>query len=393
MAWTLGQVQEQLRERELDGWLLFVLQNRNPVAERVLDLPPGQIRTRRAFYWIPASGTPIRLEHAIECRTLAGVPGLRRTYLSYESLRQELGRILGGARRVAMETSPLAAIPALSLVDAGTVDLVRSLGAEVVSSENLAQTLTARLDAEQLRSHFRAAEVLRQVVRDACGEIGRALAENRRISEKDLQGWILNRFESAELEADHPPIVACGPHTAIPHHEVGSENFIQPGQLVLIDLWAKERQAGCIYADQTWMAWTGGSAPDPVVEHWRLVRNARRSVRNLVGARLAVGHEIRGWEADEAARSLIRDAGLSGSFIHRTGHSIDESVHGSGANLDNLETREERALLPGTVMSVEPGIYLPEYGLRSEYNLVIDLDGEVRVAEGTDQEDLLLIHR
>jgi Xaa-Pro aminopeptidase len=392
MAWRLGQVQEQLRERELDGWLLFVLHNRNPVAERVLDLPAGQIRTRRAFYWIPAIGTPVRLEHAIECRTLAGVPGQRRTYLSYESLRQELGHCLGGARRVAMETSPLAANPALSLVDAGTVDLIRSLGAEVVSSENLAQSITARLGAEQVRSHFRAAEILRHVARDACGEIGRALAENRRISELDVQDWILKRFDCAELETDHPPIVACGPHTALPHHEVGSENHIQPGQLVLIDLWAKERQPGCIFADQTWMAWTGRELPTEIEATWRLVRNARRAVRNLVGARLAVGHEIRGWEADEAARGLIREAGLGEFFIHRTGHSIDESVHGSGANLDNLETREERALLPGTVMSVEPGIYLPAYGVRSENNLVIDLDGEVRVADGTDQEDVILIH-
>jgi Xaa-Pro aminopeptidase len=161
--------------------------------------------------------------------------------------------------------------------------------------------------------------------------------------------------------------------------------------VVLIDLWAKEKAAGSIFADQTWMAWTGNNLPEIVESHWRLVRNARRAVHNLVAARLALGREIRGWEADDAARNPIREAGLGERFIHRTGHSIDESVHGSGANLDNLETREERFLLPGTVMSVEPGIYLQDYGLRSEYNLVIDLDGEVRVAEGTDQEDLIRI--
>jgi Xaa-Pro dipeptidase len=375
----------------LDGWLLYVLQNRNPVAERVLDLPLGQIRTRRAFYWIPASGTPARLEHAIECRTLAGMPGLRRTYLSYESLKQELGTLLAKAHRVVMETSPLGANPGLSLVDAGTVDLVRSLGVEVLSSENLAQILTARLDPEQLRSHFRAAEHLRHVTREVFECIGKALVEGRRVSEKDVQGWILSRFAAADLETDHSPIVAVGANSAKPHHASSDNAWVLPGQVVLIDLWAKEKAAGSIFADQTWMAWTGNNLPEIVESHWRLVRNARRAVHNLVAARLALGREIRGWEADDAARNPIREAGLGERFIHRTGHSIDESVHGSGANLDNLETREERFLLPGTVMSVEPGIYLQDYGLRSEYNLVIDLDGEVRVAEGTDQEDLIRI--
>jgi len=390
MAWTLDQVQDLLRGQGLDGWLLYVLHNRNPVAERVLDLPPGQIRTRRAFYWIPASGSPIRLEHRIECRTLAGMPGLRRTYLSYDSLREELGRLLQGARRIAMETSPQGAIAALSLVDGGILDLVRAQGVEVVSSQDLAQALTARLDPHQLESHFRAAAHLRHIVRDLCGHVGTCLAAGAPLSERDAQHWILGRFEAAELETDHAPIVACGAGSADPHHEP-DHSPILPGRVLLVDLWAKERQPGAIYADQTWMAFTGRQIPDDVERHWRLVRAARRSVHHLVAARLAVGHEVRGWEADEAARQLIGEAGLADRFIHRTGHSIDESVHGRGANLDNLETRDERPLIPGTVMSVEPGVYLQDYGVRSEYNLVIDLDGDVRVAEGTDQEEMIRI--
>jgi len=390
MAWTLDQVQDLLRGQGLDGWLLYVLHNHNPVAERVLDLPPGQIRTRRAFYWIPATGSPIRLEHRIECRTLAGMPGLRRTYLSYGSLCEELGKLLHGAGTIAMETSERGAIPALSLVDGGILDLVRAQGVQVVSSQGLAQALTARLEPQQLDGHFRAAAHLRQIIRDLCGHVGAALATGTPLSEREAQRWIMERFAAAELEADHAPIVACGAGSGDPHHE-SDHTPIQAGRVLLVDLWAKEKRPGSIYADQTWMAFLGRQIPEDVERHWRLVRTARRSVHNLVAARLAVGREVRGWEADEAARQLIREAGLEAQFIHRTGHSIDEAVHGSGANLDNLETRDERPLIPGTVMSVEPGVYLQDYGVRSEYNLVIDLDGEVRVAEGTDQEDLIRI--
>jgi len=391
MAWALDAVQEQLRNAGMDGWLLFVHQQRNPVAIQVLNLPPEQIRTRRAFYWIPARGEPVRLEHRIECRTLAGITGHCRTYLSYDSLRPQLAVILAGTRRVAMETSPLGAVPSLSLVDAGTVDLVRSLGPEVVSSADLVQAATARLSAGQIHSHLEAAGMLRDIVAEAFADIGRALRQGMWPEEREIQAGLLSRFAAARLVCDHPPIVACGPHTADPHHEPGARSPITAGQVVLIDLWAKLDRPGSVYADQTWMAYTGATVPDRVAEVWALVRGARRAVRHLVAARLAVGKGIQGWEADEAARRPIREAGLGDRFIHRTGHSIDEDVHGHGANLDNLETREERRILPGSVMSVEPGVYLDDFGVRSEYNLAVDEGGDVRVAEGTDQEEIVLI--
>ena len=394
MAWSLDHVQDLLRQDGLGGWLLFVLQHRNPVAEQVLDLPPGQIRTRRAFYWIPAVGTPVRLEHRIESRTLAGLPGLQRQYLSYDSLKEELARLLEGARRVAMETSPLCAQPSVSLVDAGTVDLVRSLGVEVVSSADLAQQLSAALRPEQLRSHFEAAGLVRATAATAFEDVARALREGRPIREQEVQAGILARFETQGLVCDHPPIVACGPHSADPHYEPGGvvgNGLIGSEQVLLVDLWARQRAPGSVYADQTWMGFTGPRPPESVAAVWELVRDARRAVRQLVSARLAQGKPVQGWEADEAARRIIREAGHGERFIHRTGHSIDEDVHGRGANLDNLETREERRLIPGTVMSVEPGIYLDDFGVRSEYNLVIDLDGAVRVAEGTDQAELILM--
>lgn len=392
MAWSLDHVQELLRQDELSGWLLFVLQHRNPVAEQVLALPPGQIRSRRAFYWIPAAGTPIRLEHRIESRTLAGLPGLQRQYLSYDSLKEELARLLAGASRVAMETSPLCAQPSVSLVDAGTVDLVRSLGVEVVSSADLAQRLSAALSPDQLRSHFEAAGQVRAAAAAAFEDVARALREGRPIREQEVQAGILARFEAAGLVCDHPPIVACGPHSADPHYEPGDgDGVIGRGQVLLVDLWARHNAQGSVYADQTWMGFTGPRPPADVVAVWKLVRDARRAVRQLVSTRLAQDKPVQGWEADEAARRMIRAAGHGERFIHRTGHSIDEDVHGRGANLDNLETREERRLIPGTVMSVEPGVYLDDFGVRSENNLVIDLDGAVRVAEGTDQAELILM--
>ncbi|MDP2362074.1 MAG: M24 family metallopeptidase [bacterium] len=391
MTCSLEQIQELLRREGLDGWLFFVLKDRNPVAERLLGLPPGQIRTRRAWYWIPAAGQPVRLEHRIESRTLASLPGLSRHYLSHQSLREELARLLAGARRVAMETSPLGAIPTLSLVDAGTVDLVRSLGPEVVSSGDLAQAVGARLAPDQLHSHLEAAAMLRDIAADAFALAGRSLREGHPLDECGLQAFIKERFLAAGLVWDHDPIVAGGRHSADPHHEPAGRSPIERERVLLIDLWAKLDRPGAVYADQTWMGFTGGTVPDRVGEVWTLVRDARRAVRRLVADRQGESRPVQGWEADEAARRPIRAAGLGERFLHRTGHSIDEEVHGRGANLDNLETREERRLIPGTVMSVEPGVYLDEFGIRSEYDLLIDLAGEVQVAAGTDQEDLILV--
>jgi Xaa-Pro aminopeptidase len=218
-----------------------------------------------------------------------------------------------------------------------------------------------------------------------------AWREGRAIDEGQVQAGIMARLEGAGLVFDHPPIVACGPHSADPHHEPGADGAIGRGQVLLVDLWARLKEPGSVYADQTWMGFTGREAPPEVTAVWELVKGARRAVRNLVSARLALDKPIQGWEADEAARRPIREAGYGERFIHRTGHSIDEEVHGRGANLDNLETREERRLIRGTIMSVEPGVYLDRFGVRSENNLVIDLDGEVRVAEGTDQEELILV--
>jgi Xaa-Pro aminopeptidase len=391
MSFPFEEAQSAMRLAALDGWLMWLLHDGNPIAERLLQRPAGQMRSRRAYYWIPAKGHPVRLEHRIEHHTLDGLPGECRHYLSHESHVEELAALTAGAKRIAMETSPMAALPALSLVDAGTVDLLRSLGLEVCSSANLVQAVQPRLTAVQLDSHLRAAALVRDIALATVEHVAQALAMGARPTEVEAQEFILAAFAQAGLETDHAPIVAVGAHAGNPHHEPRAGHVIERDQVLLIDLWARFPEEGAVYADQTWMAFTGSQPPQELQEAWRLVRDARRAVPRLVAERMAQGLPVMGWEADIAARAVIQAAGQGDAFLHRTGHSIDTEVHGRGANLDGLETRDERLLLPGSVMSVEPGLYYPHFGVRSENNLVITSEGLVLVAEGTDQEDLLLM--
>jgi len=391
MLFSLHEAQDAMRSAGLDGWLLFLLQDRNPIAERLLERPAHQMRSRRAYYWIPSRGEAVRLEHRIERHTLDGLPGECRHYLSHESHRAHLAALMAGARHIAMETSPEAAIPGLSLVDAGTVDLLRGLGVEIHSSAALVQAVQPRLTSWQLTSHLEAAALVRDIAHRAFHHVAEVLRRGGRVTECEVQELILAAFSASAMVTDHAPIVATGPHAGNPHHEPRAGHLIERDQVLLIDLWARQDHAEAIYADQTWMAYTGAQAPVEVLRAWQLVRDARRAVPRFVAERLASGASVQGWEADDAARRVIEEAGLGEHFIHRTGHSIDTEVHGRGANLDGLETRDERLLLPGTLMSVEPGLYFPHFGVRSENNLMIDLEGRVQVAEGTDQEDLILI--
>jgi Xaa-Pro dipeptidase len=386
---SIEAIQEQLVAQSIDGWLLYVYRDRNPVADQVLGLPPKQHRTRRAFYWIPATGEAVRLEHRIENRTFSSLPGTRRSYLSYTSLEAELKRLLSGSKRVAMEYSPKGMLHTMSFVDAGTLELVSQHVGDVVSSAPLVQYFVSRLTPEQIESHRQAAERVRDIARGAFRLVEEALTAARPITEEDVQQHILDQFAEAGMITDHPPIVARGAHAGNPHYDPkGNLARIEPNQLLLIDLWAKADKPGAVYADQTWMAFTGGEIPKEIQTAWNVVRDARRAAKNLVSARFAVNKPVYGWEVDEIARKRITEAGLGDNFVHRLGHSITDEVHGPGANLDNLETREERPLIPGTLMSVEPGVYTLKWGIRSENNLVIDHSGEVWVADGTDQDEI-----
>ncbi len=394
MKAPLQDVQAKLKELELDGWLLYVWRDVNPVAVAVLSLPEGQVRTRRCFYWIPAEGAPLKLLHRIEPFTLAHLPGEERRYLSYISLREALEEILRDARRIAMEYSPQGAIPTVSWVDAGMVELVRGCGVEVVSSADLIQYFEATLTDAQISTHFIAAERCRTIAAEAFEEVGRKLRAGKRVRETDVQAFIMRRFDELDLTTDHPPIVAADANASNPHYnpKPGEDSLIVPGQVLLIDLWAKLHEEVAVYADQTWMGVIGaGPVPPRVQEVWELVRDARRAGWKLVQDRYAHGEPVHGWEVDEACRLRIEEAGYGEYFTHRTGHSITTEGHGSGANMDNLETRELRCLIPRTLFSIEPGVYLPEFGIRSEFNVLIDPLGAVVVAEGTDQEDLIRV--
>ncbi|HWP34332.1 MAG TPA: M24 family metallopeptidase [Thermodesulfobacteriota bacterium] len=381
-AERVAAIQAALAEAGLDGWLFADFRGSDRIASTVL-LLPGGTQTRRWYYFVPAAGrgAPRKLVHAIEPRRLEALPGETRIYASWQQLHAGLRELLAGARRVAMQYSPMNAIPYVARVDAGTVELVRSFGVEVVSSADLVQRFEAVWSAEEAASHRVAAEGCRATIDAAFAEVRRAIAAGRRLDEYGLQQFILAEFARRGLVTDHPPIVAVGPHSADPHYCPGPEGSaeIRPGDVLQLDIWARQAGERTVYAD---ISWTAAVAREPSAEHvalFELVRRARDAAIALVAERVAAGRPVRGCEVDDAARAVIAAAGYGERFLHRTGHSIGRQVHGNGANLDNWETRDERQLLPGTGFSVEPGIYLEgRFGVRSEVNVYLEPAGADR---------------
>lgn len=374
-------IQRVLRDSgTAEGWLFYDFRGSDPLAYRILLLDPARHVTRRWYYWIPASGEPAKLLHRIEPHVLAELPGQERQYVSWEQQRTALRSLLEG-RRVAMQYSPLNAVPYLSRVDAGTIELIRSFGAEVVSSADLVQRFEAVWTAEQLESHRYAVTALRRIVDEAFAHVASSISAGRDLTEYGLQQFILARIREAGMTTASAPIAAVNAHSADPHYEPAASGSspIRRGDLVLIDLWAKRTEPGAVYGDITWTAYAGAqvpSKPRAVFEH---VRRGRDAALAFVRERVASGVYPCGWEVDEVCRNVIREAGYGEFFVHRTGHSIGEEVHGNGANIDNLETQDDRRLLPQTCFSIEPGIYLPgEFGIRSELDVYLS-DREVLV--------------
>lgn len=391
----LKAIQGALKEKGVDGWLLYDFHNRDHLAYRILDLDFKKMTSRRWFYYIPASGRPVRLVHRVEPAKLDSLPGDKVFYHPWEELHRRLREILGEPKKIAMQYSPLCNIPYTSIVDGGTIDLVRSFGHEIASSADLVQLFEAIIDEDGYRSHLRAGEIIQRIKNEAFAEIGRALAEKRTLSEYDLAQFILRRFEEEGIDPGHDmPIVGINDHPANPHFEPspsGSYEF-KPGDMVLIDLWGKLKQPGSIYYDITWCGFVGDDPPEKYQEIFRVVRDARIEAVNFVRERFAAGQPVHGWEVDDACRGVVREAGYGDYFIHRTGHSIGEEVHGNGVHIDNLETKDERRLVPGICFSIEPGIYLEgEMAARSEIDCFITLQGEVVVA-GEEQMELIRIH-
>jgi len=385
----IAEIARALRDAAIDGWLFYDFRLTDPLAYRILGIPTDLVTTRRWFVLVPADGEPSALVSAVEAHRLDSVAVSRRAYRSEDEMRQALRAMLAGRRRIAMQYSPEAAIPYVARVDAGTVELVRSMGVEVVSSADLVQRFEAVLTEGQLESHHRAAAKLRTIVDETFEEIARRVRHGMPASEPRIQDCVLSRINEQGLVTAEPPIVAVNAHSANPHYTVSREanTPIGRGDFVLLDLWAKEPDAEAIYADFTWTAYVGDRVPEEHARIFAIVAAARDAAVRLVQRRVARGEAVSGREADHAARQVIERAGFAAQFVHRTGHSIGREVHGVGANLDSLETSDHRLLIDRTCFSVEPGIYLEgRFGVRSEIDMTIEgarawVSGEPRQTE------------
>jgi Xaa-Pro dipeptidase len=364
-----------LRAAGLDGWLFYDFRLSDPFAYRILGLPEKGLTTRRWFCFIPAEGPPAAIVSAVEAHRLDALPFPDRiVYRSEREMLRALAKLLQGRRRIAMNYSPRCAIPYVSRVDGGTIELVRGCGVEVVTAADLIQLFEAVLTPEQLEGHRRAADVLRAIALDAFTEIGRRIRANEPCGETGIQRFILDRIARCGMRTDERPIVAVNANAANPHFSTGagSDTPIRQGDLILIDLFAKDASEDAIYGDLTWMGYAGDAVPDEYARIFAIVAEARDATVALIQRRVAEGQPVTGAEADRAARSIIEAAGYGDQFVHRTGHSIGREVHGTGANLDSLETSDHRGLIENTCFSVEPGIYLPgRFGVRSELDMTI----------------------
>jgi Xaa-Pro aminopeptidase len=370
----LDAIQAALKNEGVDGWLFYDHHHRDPIAYRVLKIPPPRVCTRRWYYFIPAAGTPVKLVHRIEKHNLDELPGQVHEYSSWTEQRAELAAMLAARRRVAMQYSPLNDIPYIGLVDAGTVELVRSVGVEVISSADLVQLFEARWTPDQLTSHLEAGKVIHRVIRDAFAMIGEAARRGSTIGEFEVQQEMLRMMALNLIETDEPPSVSVNVHTADPHYSPseGQSNPIGRGDFVLLDVWGKQKTPGAVYYDVTWTGFVGEAVPDRFTRIFEIVQEARDTAITLVKSAVASGAGLHGYEVDDAARAVIARHGYDRYFVHRTGHSIGEDIHGNGANMDNFETRDARRVIPGTGFSIEPGVYLEDFGVRSEVNVYVD---------------------
>ena len=391
MSADINAIQSDLRAGKLDGWLFYDFRGRDPIAQGILQLPPG-MRTRRWYYFVPAKGSPRKLVHKIETESLAALPGETLYYSAQGELRKNLGKLLKGAKTIAMQYSPKNAIPYVAMVDAGTIELVRSAGAKVVSSADLVQKYEACWSEDQLQSHLAAGVAIDRIVREAFQLAATNVREKTTFTEYDLKQWILKEFAAAGITANDGPDVAVGPHASDPHYGPTAESAspIREGDLLLLDVWGKTKTPGSVYYDITWVGYLGARVPEKMAKVFGVVREARDRAVELIQTCLAKGKPLQGWQVDTVARAVIEKAGFGKYFFHRTGHSIGQSVHGNGVNMDGLETHDVRHLIPRTCNSIEPGIYLPEFGVRSEVNVYVG-EKQARVTGAVQKEILALL--
>ena len=381
-------IQAELRASKIDGWLFYDHHRRDPIAAHILGLGGNGLASRRWYYLIPAKGEPRKLVHRIEQDALDALPGKKFVYSGWQELYKLLAKLLKGSKKIAMQYSPENNIPYIGLVDAGTVELVRKLKKKVISSADLVQVFEASWSPEQLESHLSAGKVIDRVTREAFARAASFVREGKALTEFDLGQWMMEQFRASGVIPEMP-IVAVPPNNGNPHYEPapGEARPIRAGDLLLLDVFGKLERPGSVYYDITWMGYLGDRIPDKYAKIFRIVRQARDNAVAFVKESVARGREIRGWEVDRVTRETIRKAGYGKYFVHRTGHSIGQAVHGNGANMDGYETRDDRRIVPRTCFSVEPGIYLPEFGIRSEVDVYVG-EKEARVT-GAMQDEIL----
>lgn len=387
---NLAAIQSALAERNIDAWLFYDHHHRDPIAYRVLGLPQNLMVTRRWFYLVPAQGEPVKLVHKIESRHLDSLPGRKRQYSGWQELFDNVKAILANHRDIAMQYSPNNLVFTISLVDGGTLELIRGLGKNVVSSGDLVAQFEATWTAEQIKTHFAARDAIDAITAAAFQEIGRRVRQGG-TTEHAMQQWFLEAFQRENLVTDDPPIVAVNANSGNPHYEPTAAGCapIREGDFVLLDVWAKQKVPGAVYYDITWTGFVGKAPLERQRQIFEVVRQARDIGVKTVQEAIAAGRNLAGWQVDRAVRGHIQNAGYGEYFIHRTGHSIGTDVHANGANMDDLEVHDERRILPNSCFSIEPGIYLPEFGVRSEVNMLVrEKSAEVT---GKIQQEIVII--
>ncbi|HSY30856.1 MAG TPA: M24 family metallopeptidase [Verrucomicrobiae bacterium] len=391
MSIELQGMQTDLVNARVDGWLFYDFRGRDPIAQRILKLPET-MRTRRWFYFVPAKGAPRKLVHKIEAQALESLPGEPFYYAGLQELEKGLKKIIGRAKIIAMQYSPKSAIPYISMVDAGTIEMVRGAGVKIVSSADLVQKYEACWTDAQLRSHEEAGRAIDIIVRGAFQHAAKCVRDGTRLTEYELKQWIQGGFEAAGMHTEEGPDVAVNAHASDPHYGPTAESAapIRKDDLLLLDVWGKLKTPGSVYYDITWVGYLGKKVPGKYAKVFRVVANARDKAVELICFSAAAGKPLQGWQVDKVARAVIDKAGYGKYFFHRTGHNIGETIHGNGANMDDLETHDVRRLIPRTCTSIEPGIYLSEFGIRSELNVYID-ERSARVTGAVQKEILALL--
>jgi Xaa-Pro aminopeptidase len=383
-----------LRVQHLDGWLLYDFRGSNAIAADVAGVgrQGGHLTTRRWYYLIPASGEPRALVHAIESHALAHLPGTTERYAGRAALEAGLQNLLKGMRRIAMEYSAGCAIPYVSRVDAGTIELVRQFGVEVASSGDLIQQFSAVWDEPRIKSHVAASEKLYRVKDRAFEEAARRVKDGVAVTEFEIQQLMAGWFAEEGLVSDSAPVVASERNAGDPHYLPTAEGARTIGkeEVLLLDLWGKLDAPGAVFADITWVGYTGREVPARIAKAFHAVRLARDAAVELVQQRTRTGEEIRGFEVDRASMAVLNGAGYGDAILHRTGHSLGESVHGNGVNMDDYETHDDRRLLPGTGFTIEPGLYFADFGIRSEINMIVR-DNDATVTGPRQNEMIALL--